>query len=87
MRCHRAQGARRPPAPVPTLRVRCDCDHNAAITILLRAWPAYGRDLGDLLSPGGHRRTGGAPRARIKPSAGLALGMTVSVSRHGYKLL
>ena len=71
----------------PHCEFDCDRDHNAAINILWRAWPAHGRGLADLPSPGGHSSTGGAPRTRIKRGASSARGMTVSMSSHGYKPL
>ena len=87
MRRHRAQGARRPPAPVPAVRARLrprpQRGHQHPAAGLAR--PRAGPD-GSSASRG-HGRNGRAPRARTKRGAGPARGMTVSMSSHGYKPL
>ena len=87
MRRHRAQDARRPPAPVPALRARPrprpQRGHQHPAAGLAR--PPGGPD-GSSVSRG-YGRTGRAPRPRTKRGAGPARGMTVSMSSHGYKPL
>ena len=68
-----------------------DRDHNAAICILRRAWPAHGRGLADVPPPG-HGRAGRVSRVRcrrdarhVKRGVGPVRGMTVSMSTQGYK--